>query len=94
MLNFSSIVDAKYGCLIVNLDLESSYLTTFNLSFGRYRFLRMPFGLQMSQGVFQANIDQTFEGSNGTIGIADDIVVYEEAHARDDGKVYIDGAKA
>ena len=32
----------------------------------------MPFGLKMSQDVFQAKIDQTFEG---VIGIADDIVV-------------------
>ena len=80
---FFSIGDAKCGYWNVNLDLESSYLTTFNSPFGRYRFLRMPFGLKMSQDVFQAKIDQTFEGCNGTIGIADDIVVYgksEEEH--------------
>ena len=76
-------MDAKCGYWNVNLDLESSYLTTFNSPFGRYRFLRMPLGLKMSQDVFQAKIDQTFEGCNGTVGIADDIVVYgnsEEEH--------------
>ena len=80
---FFSIVDAKCGYWNVNLDLESSYLTTFNPPFARYRFLRMPFGLKMSQDVFQAEIDQTFEGCNGTISIADDIGVYgksEEEH--------------
>ena len=43
----------------------------------------MPFGLKMSQDVFQAKIDQTFEGCSGTVGIADDIVIYgksEEEH--------------
>ena len=80
---FFSIVDAKCGSWNVNLDLESSYLTTFNSPFGLYRFLRMPFGLKMSQDVFQAKIDQTFEGCSGTVGIADDIVIYgksEEEH--------------
>ena len=41
--NFFSIVDAKCSYWNVNLDQESSYLTTFNSPFGRYRFLRMPF---------------------------------------------------
>ena len=43
----------------------------------------MQFGLKMSQDVFQAKIDQTFEGYEGVVGIADDIVVYgktEEEH--------------
>ena len=30
----------------------------------------------MSQDVFQSKIDQTFEGCNGIVGIADDIVVF------------------
>lgn len=78
-----SIVDAKCGYWNIELDQESSYLTTFNSPFGRYRFLRMPFGLKMSQDVFQYKIDQTFEGCKGVVGIADDIVVFgksEEEH--------------
>ena len=66
-----SIVDAKCGYWNIELDDESSYLTTFNSPFGWYRFLRMPFGLKMSQDVFQAKIDQTFEGCKGVGGIAD-----------------------
>jgi hypothetical protein len=71
-----SILDARSGYWNVTLDEESSYLTTFNSPFGRYRFKRMPFGLKMSQDVFQSKIDQTFEGCNGVVGIADDIVVF------------------
>jgi hypothetical protein len=40
-----SVVDAKNGFWHVELDDESSYLTTFNTPFGRYRWLRMPFGI-------------------------------------------------
>jgi len=73
---YFSIVDAECGYWNVVLDQESSYLTAFNSPFGRYRFLRMPFGLKMSQDVFQAKIDQTFDGCEGTIGIADDVVIF------------------
>jgi len=44
---YFSIVDAKCGYWNVVLDQESSYLTTFNSPFDRYRFLLMPFGLIM-----------------------------------------------
>ena len=47
-----STLDAKNGYWSVTLDKESSLLTTFNSPFGRYCFLRMPFGLIMSQDVF------------------------------------------
>ena len=80
-----SIVDLKCGYCNVALDEESSYLTTFNSPYGRYRFLCMPFGLKMPQDIFQARIDQTFEGYEGVIGIADDIVTYgasDEDHGR------------
>ena len=36
----------------------------------------MPFGLKLLQDMFQAKIDQTFEGCEGEVGITDDIAVY------------------
>ena len=81
---YFSIVDAKCGYWNVELTQESSYLTTFNSPFGRYRFLRMPFGLKMAQDVFQSKIDQTFEGCEGVIGISDDIVVFGTTEAEHD----------
>ena len=50
---FFSKLDAKNGYWSVKLDRESQLLTTFNSPFGRYCFQRMPFGLVMSQDVFQ-----------------------------------------
>ena len=71
-----SKLDARNGYWNVKLDDESSYLTTFNTPFGRYRFLRMPFGLRMSQDIFQFKIDETYRDCLGAIGIADDVTVY------------------
>ena len=82
-----SILDARSGYWNVTLDEESSYLTTFNSPIGRYRFKRMPFGLKMSQDVFQSKIDQTFEGCNGVVGIADDIVVFGKTAEEHDGNL-------
>ena len=83
-----SIVNAKCGYWNIILDEESSYLTTFNSSYGRYRFKRMPFGLKMSQDIFQTRIDQTFEGCRGVIAIADDIVVYGDSEASHDANMH------
>ena len=71
-----STLDARNGYWNIKLDEESSYLTTFNTPFGRFRFLRMPFGLRMSQDIFQFKIDETYRNCHGAIGIADDITVY------------------
>ena len=71
-----SKVDARHEYWSVALDEESSMLTTFNSPFGRYRYLRMPFGLRMSQDVFQQKMDQILESCPGCIGIADDVAVF------------------
>ena len=62
--------------LICTLDYECSLLTTFNTPWDRFRFLRIPFCLKMSQDVFQRKVDQVFENCKGTEGIADNIQVF------------------
>ena len=71
-----SKLDARNSYCNVKLDEESSYLTTFNTPFGRFRFLTMPFGLSLGQDIFQFKIDETYRNCDGAIGIADDITVY------------------
>ena len=44
----------------------------------------MPFGLKMSEDVFQSKIDQLMEGCVGTTGIADDMIVYAETEEEHD----------
>lgn len=71
-----SKLDAKHGYWAIQLDEESSLLTCFNTPVGRYRYLRCPFGLKMSQDIFQQKMDQILETRKGAIGISDDICIY------------------
>ena len=44
------------------LDKASSDLTAFSTPFGKYKFLRMPFGLNTSQDIFQKEMEKVLEG--------------------------------
>ena len=60
-------------------------LTTFNTPFGRYRFLRMPFGILSAQEVFHKRISQYFDQIDGCETNIDDILVWgktKEEHDR------------
>jgi hypothetical protein len=72
---YFSIVDARSGYWNIKLDYQSSLYTTFNSPHGRYRFLRLPFGLICAQDIFQKKVDEAFGDLPGVTGIADDIVI-------------------
>ena len=57
-----SKADLKDGFLQIELDEESSYLTTFQTPWGRYRYKRMPFGISPAPECFQQRLDQQLEG--------------------------------
>ena len=71
-----SVVDAKNGFWHVQLDDESSMLTTFGAPWGRYRWTRMPFGISPAPEEFQRKLDNAFQGLNGVMLIFDDTLVY------------------
>jgi len=68
-------LDAKSGFWQIPLDHESSMKTCFNTPFGRYRFLRMPFGISTASEVFQRSMEQLFAGYPCEI-IVDDILIW------------------
>jgi hypothetical protein len=74
---YFSIVDANQGYWQIPLDDESSRLTTFNTPFGRYRFLRMPFGIHSAQEIFHKRVNHLFEDLEGVETDIDDILVWE-----------------
>ena len=45
--------DAKSGYWHLTLDLQSSLLTTFNTPWGKFCWLRLPFGLKVASDVFK-----------------------------------------
>ena len=78
-----SKLDAKAGYWSIHLDTKLQLLTTFQSSYGRYCFQRLPFGLSVSQEIFQMKMDQILEQVDGVIGIADDVVVYAKSEEHD-----------
>eukprot|EP00112_Aurelia_sp_Birch-Aquarium-sp1_P000710 Seg1069.4 transcript_id=Seg1069.4/GoldUCD/mRNA.D3Y31 product="putative protein K02A2.6" protein_id=Seg1069.4/GoldUCD/D3Y31 len=80
-----SKIDLKEGYLQIELDDESSMLTTFQTQWGRWRYLRMPFGIKPASEHFQHRFDQCIEGLSGVYAVADDALItgrgatYEEA---------------
>ena len=68
-------MDTKKGYWHVELDHESSRLCTFNTPFGRYWFKRLPFGIVLSQDIFQRKLDEVYRDIPNVMGIADDIIV-------------------
>ena len=55
---YFTVKDATSGFWHIHLDFRSSLLTTFNTPWGKYRWLRMPFGLKVSGDVFQERLDR------------------------------------
>ena len=70
---YFTVKDATSGFWHVPLDLRRSLLTTFNTPWGKYRWLRMPFGLKVSGDVFQERLDRVLRLVPGVLGIVDDM---------------------
>lgn len=71
-----SKLDARKGFWQVVLDEESSKLTTFWTPFGRYRWIRMPFGISPAPEIFQHKQNEVLNGLKGVEVMADDLLVY------------------
>jgi hypothetical protein len=72
---YFTVVDATAGYWNVPLSKESSILTTFQTSFGRFCYLRMPFGIFSAQEVLQKRMDRVFGELPGVHVIVDDTLV-------------------
>ena len=79
-----SKLDATSGYWQLKLDEESSKLCMFNTPFGRYRFLRVPFGIVSASEILQRVMSQMVEDIDGSGAIMDDIVVWGKDQAEHD----------
>ena len=82
-----STFDVRNGFWHIELDDESSFLKTFNTPFGRFRWLRLPFGLASAPEEFQRRQQQVVEGLQGVIAIHDDILVFGEGESDEEAVV-------
>ena len=53
-------LNANHGYWQIPLSKENQLLTTFNSAFGKYCFMRMPFGIKSALEVFQKRMSQLF----------------------------------
>ena len=64
---------ASFGMHLMEV---ASLFTTFNTHLSRYRFLCVPFGLKMSQDIFQMRMDDIVAQCPGVLAIYDDVFIY------------------
>ena len=82
-----STLDVKNAYWHVVLDDESSKLTTFSTPFGRYRWLRMPFGCNVSSEIFQTRLQRSLDGLDGVYCVADDIMITGNGSTEEEAKL-------
>ena len=78
---------AKDGFLHVKLTERSIYLATFWSPNGRYRWLRLPFGLSSAPEEFQHCLQAALQGLDGVEVIADDVLVYGSGAMKKEARI-------
>ena len=73
---YFSKLDAKDSFWSMHPDEKCLYLTIFNMHRGRYRFRHMPFGLMMSQDMFEMQMEQATDHLPSIITIHDDVCIF------------------
>lgn len=71
-----STLDANSGFWQIPLTEKASKLTTFITPFGRFRFLRMPFGITSAPEIFHRRVQSLLDGVTGTQSFIDDVLVH------------------
>ncbi|XP_055589896.1 uncharacterized protein K02A2.6-like [Uranotaenia lowii] len=71
-----STVDARKGFWHVVLEEKSSKLTTFWTPFGRYRWVRLPFGIAPAPEIFQMKLQEVVQDIEGVECLVDDRIVF------------------
>ena len=73
MQKFFSCVDVYKGFTNIELDKNSSFLTTMHTPISRYRWLRMPFGVRLGPEEYQRRQHEVLEGLVGVVNKADGV---------------------
>lgn len=73
---YFSTLDANKGFWMLKLDEASSKLCTFIAPQGRYRFLRLPFGINAAPEIFHREMTKRFGDIEGVKILMDDLLIY------------------
>ena len=80
---YFSHFDMKNGFWHTVLDEESSFLTTFETPFGKYRWTRLPFGVSVAPEEFQRRVDNALRDLPGVCAVHDDVIVWGKGDTDD-----------
>ena len=83
-----SKLDCNSGFWQVPLEESSRDLTTFITPFGRFRFNKLPFGINSAPEHFQRRIVETLAGLEGAIVHVDDVLVYGKTQEEHDARLH------
>ena len=72
-----TVLDALKGYHQCPLDQDSQILTTFITPFGRYKYLRTPYGISSISEHYKCRMTEAFSGLSGFRRIVDDFVIYD-----------------
>ena len=84
---YKTLKDATSGYWHILLDLASSLMTTFNTSWGKFRWLCLPFGLKIASDAFQERLDRVLRLLEGVHGITNDILIHGTTDIEHDGRL-------
>ncbi len=84
---YFSKLDAKMAFWQIPLDEESQLLCTFNTPFGRYCYLRLPYGITSAAEVFHKTLAQLFDDIAGVKVYVDDLIVYGTSRHEHDARL-------
>lgn len=79
-----SKLDASTAFWSVVLDEESTNLCAFGTPFGRFKFLRMPYGLNLAPEKFHQKLVESFSDIEGVICYLDDILIFSTSQLEHD----------
>jgi transposase InsO family protein len=82
-----SKLDANHGYWQIKLHEDSQDLTTFNTPFGRYKFLRLPFGIKPAQEHFHKRLYEELGDIEGVETDIDDILVWGKTKEEHDERL-------
>lgn len=81
---YFSTLDAKHSFWQVKLEESCTDLCTFNTAFGRYKFLRLPFGISSASEVFHRKLFDYFDDMEGVCQFVDDLLIHAPTKAEHD----------
>lgn len=84
---YFSTVDAKNGFWQLKLSSDCTDLCTFNTAFGRYKFLRLPYGITSASEVFHKRMFEMFDDMEGVCHFIDDILIFAKTRQEHDRRL-------